>query len=77
MSVTLKFESGHIEAETSTSPLWWQEKGLSYTRSGYGSKIPTDKVVHYGGRRYRVYCCIYSNVGTCYIVCKGKKVIVD
>jgi hypothetical protein len=53
--------------------LWWQEKGLSYTRTGYGRKIPTSLMVHVGGRWRRVYCCIYSNIGTCYITAnKGK-----
>jgi len=49
--------------------LWWQKKGLSYSRSGYGKKIPTIYMVKLpGGKRWRrVYCCIYSNIGTCYV----------
>lgn len=49
------------------APLWWQEKGLSYTATGYGKRIPTEWLVKYNGRMRRVYCCIFSNVGTCYI----------
>jgi mRNA-degrading endonuclease HigB of HigAB toxin-antitoxin module len=51
--------------------LWWQVKGLSYTASGYGSKIPTRWMVTVNGRKYRVYCSVYSNIGTCYIKRKG------
>lgn len=47
--------------------LWWQERGLSYTASGYGRRIPTRWQVQVNGKWRRVYCCIYSNSGTCYI----------
>lgn len=54
--------------------LWWQKKGLSFTSSGYGSRIPTSWMVHVKGRWRRVYCCIWSNSGTCYI---GKTILSD
>ena len=44
--------------------------------SGYGPKVPTDWVVYYAKRRRRVYCTIYSNVGTCWFLYQGKKMIV-
>lgn len=47
--------------------LWWQTKGLSYTASGYGKRIPTIYMLKYNNRWRRVYCCIYSNSGTLYI----------
>lgn len=47
--------------------LWWQKEGLQYTSSGYGSKIPTQYMVQWEGKWRRVYCKIYSNIGTCYI----------
>ena len=55
----------------------WQEAGLQYTASGYGRKIPTSRMVRLPGdqRWRRVYCCCYSNAGTCYVV-KGKDWIV-
>lgn len=53
------------------SLLWWQEKGLSYTSTGYGRKIPTSHMIKWCGKWRRVYCCIYSNHGTCYIL-QGK-----
>ena len=51
--------------------------GLSYTPTGYGRKIPTTKMVRLPGnpRWRRVYCCIFSNIGTCYVT-KGKDWIV-
>jgi len=49
----------------------WQKPGLSYT--GYGKRIPTCWVADFNGRTYRVYCTIYSNVGSCWIISKGVK----
>ena len=56
-----------IELETISKPLWWQERGLTYTATGYGKRIPTSYMVKHNNKWRRVYCCIYSNVGTCYI----------
>ena len=47
--------------------LWWQEKGLSFTTSGYGSRIPTQYKVKVNNKWRRVYCKIYSNIGMLYI----------
>ena len=57
------------DLESKDAPLWWQEKGLSYTASGYGRKVPTTRMVRLpGDRRWRrVYCAIFSNAGTCYV----------
>lgn len=59
------------ELEYKTELLWWQKKGLSFTSTGYGVKIPTDRKVKYGNKWYRVYCCIFSNVGSLFIVSKN------
>ena len=47
------------------------------TQSGYGRKLPTQWMVKLPGsnRWRRVYCCIYSNIGTCYVT-KGSDWIV-
>ena len=58
------------QVEIDEKPLWWQTQGLSYTASGYGSRIPTRYRVKINVRWRRVYCRIYSNVGTLFI---GKK----
>jgi hypothetical protein len=65
------------ELESKEKPLWWHLTGLSYTPSGYGSKIPTTKMVRLPGSKVwrRVYCCIWSNSGTCYVP-QGKDWIV-
>lgn len=57
----------------------WQRRGLMYTASGYGSRIPTEWTVRLpgkGARWYRVYCRIYSNSGTCYVKSQGRELIV-
>ena len=56
-------------------PLWYHERGLSQTASGYGRKLTTELMVNYNNRWRRVYCCCFSNAGTLYIT-KGKDWIV-
>ena len=60
-----------------TMPLPHHKTGLSFTATGYGSRIPTDKCVYLNNRRYRIYCRIFSNIGTCYINFGGRNVIVN
>lgn len=61
-------DSFHTQSvEVIEKPLWWQDKGLTYTATGYGKRIPTRYMVRYNGKMRRVYCCIYSNIGTLYI----------
>ena len=55
----------------------WQRAGLTYTATGYGDKIPTRYKVWAGHVWQRVYCCIYSNIGTCYIIRKGERTVVS
>lgn len=58
--------------------LEWQRRGLQYTATGYGTKIPTSKVIRWSdGRERRVYCDIYSNVGSCYCMINRCKVSVE
>ena len=58
--------------------LEWQKRGLTYTASGYGTKIPTTKVIKWSdGKVRRVYCDIYSNAGSCYCMIHGCKVSVE
>ena len=66
-----------IEAPHKEHPLWWQEKGLLYTATGYGARIPTRHMVQLNGRWRRVYCCIFSNSGTLYIGPRNNKTIVN
>ena len=58
-------------------PLWYHERGLMQTASGYGRKLTTSYCIHFNGKLHRVYCCCFSNPRTCYIVSKGRKIIVD
>ena len=59
-----------------TMPLPHHTEGLSFTATGYGSRIPTDKCIYLRGRRYRIYCRIFSNIGTCFINFEGRPVVV-
>jgi hypothetical protein len=66
-----------IAAEVKHAPLWWQDRGLSFTASGYGARIPTPHMVKFNGRWRRVYCRIYSNIGTNYIGRGADRFIVN
>jgi len=56
----------------------WQKMGLSYTATGYGKKIPTRYMVRTIDQKWRrVYCCIFSNVGTTYVIHGKEKTIVN
>lgn len=55
--------------EKTERPLWWHDRGLSYTASGYGC-IPTRRMVRFANapkRWRRVWVMQYSNVGTAYV----------
>lgn len=58
-------------------PLGWQKMGKLETASGYGVRLHTVYKLRYAGKLRRLYCCCYSNVGTCYIIVKGERVIVE
>jgi hypothetical protein len=55
----------------------WQARGLMYTRTGYGKKIPTSKQLFILNRWRRVYCDIFSNSGVCYVIVDGQEMNVD
>ena len=59
------------------APLWYHERGLMQTASGYGRKLVTEWKIKHNNRLYRVYCCIFSNAGTLYIKTKDGDLIVD
>lgn len=56
-----------ISVELREAPLWWQQKGLQQTATGYGSRLTTPYKVKFNNRWRRVYCRQYSNAGTLYI----------
>ena len=62
-----------IETQNKPAPL------SSQTATGYGDRIPCGFLarVETDGKFYRVYCRIFSNIGTCYIVKSGKRYIVE
>ena len=49
----------------------------SNSRTGYGSKIPTQYMVFVENKWRRVYCRVYSNIGTLYVLINKERVIID
>ena len=52
------------------APMAHHLAGLNWTASGYGARIPMPYMVQVHGKWRRVYCRIYSNIGTLFI---GRK----
>lgn len=57
------------------APMWFHKQGLRQTASGYGRKLNTGLKLSFNGRLHRVYCSIFSNSGTNYIISKGRRII--
>jgi len=66
-----------ISVDCKEKPLTWQIMGLQYTATGYGSKIPTQYMVRFNDKWRRVYCAVYSNIGTLYIGKRSDNLIID
>jgi hypothetical protein len=73
----MKVTIGNSSYEAKVSLLPWQKRNLSYTRTGYGSKIPSPYKVFYKGVWRRIYCTVYGNSGTSWIVCGRQRVVVQ
>lgn len=58
------------EVPVKVVPMVHHKLGLSWTATGYGSRIPTMYMIQVAGRWRRVYGICYSNVGSAFI---GKK----
>jgi len=67
------FSDNPVPLETIEQPLPHHKRGLQYTATGYGSKIPTRYKVKYNARWYRVYSKCFSNVSSEYIIVAGKQ----
>ena len=55
------------------APLYPHLCNVQYTKSGYGSKIPSEYKVRYNNRLYRVYAICYSNIASYYILVNKQK----
>jgi hypothetical protein len=51
-------------------PLWYHEKNLQQTSSGYGSRLTSPYKIKFEGRMYRIYVTIFSNAGSSWIMTK-------
>ena len=65
------------EVEHQVKPMTHHERGLLYTATGYGKRIPTEVMIKWQGKWRRVCCCVYSNAGICYIGKLEDNLIVD
>ena len=63
----------NIDVKLIDAPLWWHDRGLQQTVSGYGRKLTTRYKVPFNGRNYRVYCTQISNVGSLWFEVKGER----
>lgn len=45
--------------------------------SGYGSKLPSNRMIRYDGRMHRVYLINYGNSGSPYIIKNGSRLFLD
>ena len=66
-----------INLEFIDAPMWYHNKGLMQTATGYGHKLNTGKKALVGNKAYRVYAICYSNVACLYIIIQGVKIYVD
>lgn len=55
------------EVPARDAPMPHHVRGLSFTATGYGRRIPSRLMVQWRGRWRRVYVCQVSNAGTAYI----------
>ncbi len=59
------------------NPLWWHKRGLMQSKTGYGSKLTSSKMIHFNGRLRRIYHCIHGNAGVAFILHNKKWLIID
>ena len=67
LEVFMFLNVGGVKCPAKAEPLWFHKKGLSQTASGYGRRLTAPWKVFYNNKWRRVYCCLFSNSGTCYI----------
>ena len=56
-----------VSVDVKRVPMRHHTLGLSFTATGYGTRIPTEYMVKFNDKWRRVYCRIFSNSGTMYI----------
>lgn len=58
------------------APMWYHNRGLTETATGYGMRLNSGLKIHFNGRLYRIYVTIFSNVGSSWFMTRGRKVYV-
>jgi hypothetical protein len=70
----------HIYADQSDlldAPLPWQRRGLQQTASGYGLRLTSRYMIHFGGKFRRLYVTCISNAASTWFTVRGEKVFVS
>ena len=67
----------YTDCDLILSPLEWQKRGIRETVSGYGKKLTTQYKVNYQNKMRRVYCHIYSNCGSLYVLIKKQRYYIN
>lgn len=63
--------------KTIKSPLWFHNRGLMQTATGYGKKLKTEYMIMDGNRKRRVYYACFSNAGVYYFIKNGEEINLD
>lgn len=58
-------------------PLWWQERGLQQTASGYGGRLTSNYKINYQGKLRRIYHSCFGNASSAWFMVKGVKIHVS
>jgi hypothetical protein len=62
--------------EVKVKELWYHKRNLMQTATGYGNKLTTEWMIKIEGRWHRVYCRIFSNIGSPYIIWRKREYII-
>ena len=73
----IKYLEDKYEFSIHDVPLDKHKKGLFYSPTGYGSRIPTRNMVFIEKKKrwYRVYATQYSNAGSCWITVDKERYV--
>ena len=74
MKTTINYLPNNLQYKSEL--LWYHKRNLMQTATGYGHKLVTEYKVHYNNKWYRIYCHCFSNIGSLYIVSKGKNIYI-
>ena len=72
-----RISTGNFRDELKYAPPDWMKRGLQETATGYGKRLNSGYMIHFNGKRYRVYVTCFSNAGTAWFKAGGRRIIVS